>query len=42
MVDSEIDLEDLWLMLLMMGKITMKQWMTEDITIVNIRKFYGG
>ena len=41
MVDPEIDLEDLWLMLLMMGKITMKQWMTEDITITNIRKHYG-
>lgn len=41
MVDNEIDLEDLWFTFLLMGKITMTQWMNEDITIVNIRRFYG-
>lgn len=41
MVDNEIDLEDLWLTLLLMGKITMTQWMNENITITNIRKYYG-
>ena len=40
MVGSDIELEDLWFMLLMMGKITMVQWMNEDITITNIRKYY--
>lgn len=40
MDDKDVTLEDIWWMLLMKGKITITQFINEEITVVNIKKYW--